>query len=331
MTTNMDGGPSVPEYRSRGLPVRPSELPELRHHLLGLWAPTGLLARSERQRAPGASFTLQHGWDPEKAISWERTQLERASLWWVSAEMVDVLLAAAAGVPGDVTPEEIEPIAQTGFIVLEKPWIGLAIEGGERPLRIDAFLWGKVTLPPLRAGDTEMVRGVSISTYQHEDLGPNPYAYNGRVWLNLGRSDWPMGNRLDDAPWTMTEEARASFSEDRRILAALMTLLGHGGIATVRETAPPRGVARRLYRTAGLPDTATYKVVTLREVHTGPRTTLDGERRPASHRTIVNGFWRRQPYGPRNSLRRLQFIDPYVRGPEDAPLVVRETVHAWRR
>lgn len=37
-------------------------------------------------------------------------------------------------------------------------------------------------------------------------------------------------------------------------------------------------------------------------------------------RTRVSGHWRNQPYGPRHSLRRRQWIVPFWRGPEDGPL-----------
>ncbi|PGH59244.1 hypothetical protein CRT60_01025 [Azospirillum palustre] len=36
-------------------------------------------------------------------------------------------------------------------------------------------------------------------------------------------------------------------------------------------------------------------------------------------RSTVNGFFRMQPHGPRGSLRRLQWIEGYERGPKDAP------------
>ncbi len=38
------------------------------------------------------------------------------------------------------------------------------------------------------------------------------------------------------------------------------------------------------------------------------------------YRTHVDDFWRNQPYGPRNSLRRMQLIRGYWRGPEDGPV-----------
>lgn len=56
-----------------------------------------------------------------------------------------------------------------------------------------------------------------------------------------------------------------------------------------------------------------------------------GGRRAYSHRFIVRGFWRNQAHGPGHSLRRRQWIPPYVKGPADKPLVAKETVRIWRR
>jgi hypothetical protein len=38
---------------------------------------------------------------------------------------------------------------------------------------------------------------------------------------------------------------------------------------------------------------------------------------------MVVGHWRNQTYGPKNSLRRRQFIEPFWKGPETAPIAVR--------
>jgi hypothetical protein len=37
----------------------------------------------------------------------------------------------------------------------------------------------------------------------------------------------------------------------------------------------------------------------------------------------VHGHWRWQPYGPKSSLRRRQWIEPYWKGPEDGVIPVR--------
>lgn len=39
---------------------------------------------------------------------------------------------------------------------------------------------------------------------------------------------------------------------------------------------------------------------------------------------LVHGHWRWQPWGPKNSLRRRQWIEPYWKGPEDGVIPVRD-------
>ena len=56
-----------------------------------------------------------------------------------------------------------------------------------------------------------------------------------------------------------------------------------------------------------------------------------GPRRRLTTRHVVRGHWTHQPHGPQKSLRRLQWVDDYIRGPQDAPLSTRTHVWAWRR
>lgn len=51
---------------------------------------------------------------------------------------------------------------------------------------------------------------------------------------------------------------------------------------------------------------------------------------PDGYRRWVSGFWRQQPYGPRNTLRRPKYIFAYLRGPDDAPIVASTTVRALK-
>lgn len=41
--------------------------------------------------------------------------------------------------------------------------------------------------------------------------------------------------------------------------------------------------------------------------------------------TLVRGHWRNQACGPRNELRRLMWIEPFYRGPDGAPMLIRPT------
>lgn len=48
------------------------------------------------------------------------------------------------------------------------------------------------------------------------------------------------------------------------------------------------------------------------------------------HRWIVSGHFRNQTYGPNNSLRRRQWIPPYIKGPVGAPLLNRAKILSIR-
>lgn len=50
---------------------------------------------------------------------------------------------------------------------------------------------------------------------------------------------------------------------------------------------------------------------------------LAGDRKSLKLQLLVRGYWRNQPYGPQSTLRRKQWIEPYWRGPDDAPIAVR--------
>ena len=55
-----------------------------------------------------------------------------------------------------------------------------------------------------------------------------------------------------------------------------------------------------------------------------------GERRNFSHRFIVHGFWRSQWY-PSLGMHRQKYIADYVKGPDDAPLIIKKRVWQWDR
>jgi len=60
-------------------------------------------------------------------------------------------------------------------------------------------------------------------------------------------------------------------------------------------------------------------------VSRGESGAFDGESgtgSPTTVRTRVSGHWRKQPHGPQSSLRRMQWIEPFWRGPVDGPVSV---------
>ena len=84
---------------------------------------------------------------------------------------------------------------------------------------------------------------------------------------------------------------------------------------------PGRGLKEPLYRT--------YRVgkPILLDVREELKRFLSGERRnPLSVQFLVRGHWRQQPCGPGMCQRKLTWIEPYWKGPEEAPIQVRKHV-----
>ena len=84
---------------------------------------------------------------------------------------------------------------------------------------------------------------------------------------------------------------------------------------------PPRGVKE--------PACRVYRVGHPIELDCRPAVNafLNGTKRdPLAIQFMVRGFFRQQPYGPRSSLRRSQWIRPFWKGPSDAPINVRPIV-----
>lgn len=332
----------------------------------------------------------------------ERLVLENATLFWVSEDMVDLLLAAAGSVPDDVRLEDLPLHDPTGLIVFAKPWYGIDVDNPGHPVQVDAMSWGAARLPavPARGRDHDGL-ALTISSYRHVDFadglaqaelmfaagtgainhgerepltedqvlaklrsaglpddfglneaeyhhnadgngagsmvrdpdGQRSYNLTGRTWVPLGRVDWPVEDAIGTPPWSVDDGDLASMVEDRKVIAAFWTLIHQDGIAATVTEKAPRAAARRSERAGVAKGLSDVRVVRLRKVErTAPDD--DGEGAPTrewSHRWIVSGHWRWQPYGEGRKLRRLTYVRPHVKGPADKPLHVPTTVNAWVR
>ena len=81
----------------------------------------------------------------------------------------------------------------------------------------------------------------------------------------------------------------------------------------------------------GRQDDRSYTVTTIHVTDAAQPSTTD-PRKPIEyhHRWIVSGHFRNQTYGPRGSLRRRQWIPPYIKGPAGAPLLNRTKILSIR-
>lgn len=334
---------------------KPAEVADLRLHLREQWQPGRpfhrIAARSHCTTGSPSDYAL-----------WEHRELGEATLWWVAADMVELLVASAPSVPDAVRLPELPCPAERGLVVFERPWSGSDSEIAGGHVEVDAVMWGRGLLPPLPdRGRVAPAPTVGISSYRRvifdEGLwaseielalrsglmkraiaqpivrgsGLAAYSLHGCEWLPLGRSEWPVSDELGVPPLNrMPDHQVASYLEDRRMLAALWTLLAQEGIAQTQVQRPERQAVRRTMR-AGLSSAiAEVRVVNIRQTRGHSAGGGTSEQRDWSHRWLVSGHWRHQPVGRRRQDRRLTWISPHVKGPADKPLVVKEVVHALR-
>lgn len=282
------------------------DVPDLRKRLAEDWLPDGafsLLAPQMRTLTEG-----KHDWVPE----WEHTTAKVAQLWYVGPDMVDLLMAAAPSIPPTALDETLLP-DEDGLVVFGKPFLGIDSAGDEVPVRVGGYVWGTALI--------EGAPGIGISAYSSLEPGQ---------LLPIGSLSWLFGLTADEFRHSGRPEwvkAQESMAEDRRVLQALWLLSSQPGVAQVRTETANRQTSRRMQRSGY--QQSDVRIITLRQQH--HETDEAAPSREYQHRWLVNGHWRNQPYGPGRSQTRPVFIHPYLKGPEDAPLLQKETVKSWTR
>ena len=273
-----------------------------RIRLSPVWLPTirAVLAKRWRQAAEneGTEYqrVLSRGWNAADGLS-------TAPLWWVARDMTKLAVDTAM----HDSPPPTRPPSPTGLIVFDGGLGAVTVsipEYGLPSVSIDALYWSA----------TDAGGGV---------LRVIPFTADPRVLGLAGERELPLA---------MVAQGRGGFFFNM-LLRATFALAMEPRVCETR-TAPAgrtEPVPRRY--DPSLP-AHRIKMLILRENLHRPGTEPEpGEDDPTryTHRWIVRGFWRNQTYGPHNSLRRRQWIPPYVKGPADKPLIVKETVRLWRR
>jgi hypothetical protein len=301
---------------------RPADLPDWRQWLVDDWNRYGRLTAI--QPLLNSVSAGQHQFKPE----WEWRNASEAMLWFVGHEMCDLLAGAAPTMPSAVLTPDLVPDA-AGLVVFQTPLAGLDSTGSGLNCNTGAYLWGQA----LWENTGEPVIGITV-------YGPGAVDRQYPL-MPLGSLVWPYGRSVDD-PLTdaqfaqggdLTDTQVASMCEDRRRLAALWILSSQPGLADpVEARAPNRAVARRFGRSRDGLDPR-VKIIQLRQRHR-PR---DSEAPPPGtrtyrHRWIVEGYWRNQAYGPGYSQHRPKFIESFLKGPAEAPLLrPADKVKSWTR
>jgi len=237
-------------------------------------------------------------------------------LFYIGADMAELSgIASTTLPPFTLMPEDLP--AKSGLIFFEKP-IGIVVTD-ERPIHITAASWDS-----WRPGPKMWPHGgIWVSWYSDRDLTlgsgsgyPTRLAYDNDTQIAFSPKPITALNSLTGMPVEKSDYP----------LAVLKSawLLMQQPFVEVDEITPDRASRKRIRRMNQEP--SAVRVIQLRR---NPRPATPGQSdREYHHQWIVRGHWRQQWY-PIREAHRPVWIAPHVKGPEGAPLIGGEKVHAW--
>lgn len=291
--------------------VRAIDVPELRAELIDYMNGLGL----EVFRVLKGMGLLPVGGTAKELAAAEAKRLA-GDLYFVGADMVELAKHAARSLPDyKLDPEDLP--SRSGFIVFEKP-LGFVqppvVGAAGREYSISAASWG--VREPTR-------KGVWISWYSDQRALANPtpgwptrYVFDHEHIVPFGSGVSfvdVLDGALDGAPELLD-------------LLRVTWLLMQQPITQTTEVETYRAARKRLQRLGHEP--AAVRVIQLRRANRPPGAGESG--REYRHQWITRGHWRQQWY-PSREVHRPVWIAPHVKGPEGAPMLGGEKVHAWVR
>ncbi len=257
----------------------------------------------------------------------------------VEKEMVGRLTLALANIIGDaqVPSYRVAPHVMGTMIEAGKALPHVSLQTNE-PMTEYGCLFFDV---PTEYGELDSLLPRKVI----EGKGLEQVDCHGFVWADFGKqvvvsllvrypdvddADYPVpGPMLTLARGRVVNEVSLGDGGARwaRCIVALWRFLNQKLLTTVVDPVP-RGMRRAAIRKAE--DLPEVRIIQLRS--TRPGDTQRGEElgRDWSHRWIVRGHWRQQ-WHPSTSEHQLAWIDPYIKGPQEKPLVIRPTVYEVTR
>ncbi len=252
-------------------------------------------------------------------------RLAEASVFWVNPDMSTVVEQASRSLPDTVVDIREAP-SQVGFVLFSKVMPAQASEEGAD--RADGFLWFWETLPArlLGAGsdprfeamypglvDQEQVRTLTVVPFATKKAMIQQFGIEEAG--NIAATDVP-ALPFDPHAWPVGYPTQVNLNPLRTIRT--FWLLAGQRVASVARTNAPRAAARRAMRVLDhVPDIA---VVSLRRPAGQPSEKTEPGFVDWSHRWIVGGHWRNQ-WLPSEERHEPRWIAPYIKGPENKPLV----------
>lgn len=318
------------EHKSRiAIKDVPQLLDEFEEYVERAYFDKNLLPDSESP-IPGSSIVLE---DPQQALKFGSrakdfvrigrsnavAQARMSEVLWVEDVMAAIAVEAAqslSSVPEEVIEASLgeREIPAMGVVIFERGtgfYLPIDIAGG-------------------RHYHCEVIGYVKTSPFSGSDF----------VLLNIAAPDKKGSSIYEFGSFYMLADVDLNTQKKlKNLVRATYLLMGDSavaqmGVETVGEVTKRKHGKRKTIK-AGYP-VRTVRVGAHLLANSIPDHSVADEHEPGEkkwtlkHRVITRGHWKRVAYGKGRSLRRVQWIMPYVRGPEGADLVVRPVVKVWR-
>lgn len=278
------------------LKLIPSHLPAIRNKLAQAQQEQLVKARTqlEDNKSTDNQFTalITSYWD-------EIEEFRTAPLWWVSHDMFLIALDAAES---HTAPQDTLPPSHTGLIYFDGDFPTIVLGGKVLP-NVCAVVW-----------TVDTANGIGLRYYSRHTsdralplflVEPDPQYAHDNEFTRLNQ----LIVRTLKATWALSSIPTLS-----------SVSVEQGANNTIKAGVPQHNPINQV------------KILTLREQQQSRENLIDKRtNKPYSHRFIVRGYYRNQPYGKKSALRRKQWIPPFIKGPADKPLMIKETVRVWRR
>jgi hypothetical protein len=261
----------------------------------------------------------------------EAAAVRGAELYWVSRDMVDVVLHAAHSLP-EWSPALAAP-APTGLLCWAKS-AGTVACGKPDP--------GQLTINLEDAAETIDLPWDGLRWWTRpQGMQMQPFSrvtdHVGLLGsLKLSSPIWGAHTIMLNPQVPRTDEVNGSEHAHPFVSAigAAWLLMAQANVAETRTIGPaphpgPRPQPLDTDPEGGPRPPSEPSTVTIVELRRrpSPRRAPGESGRTLDHRIAVTGYWRQQPCGPGQSQRIPKFIDDHERGPKDASLIVRDRVH----
>lgn len=272
----------------------------------------------------------------------EAAAIRSAPLYWVSREAVDTVMHAADTLP-EWTPAIAAP-AKSGFLCWAKSagtttWATPSAEHAEASLGSSDY-----SPMPLDAATTiTELPWDGIAWWTRPDglmqllpCSRDTSATTALNWVGMSSPVWGSHTVVLNPDVPRTAEVQKAVGSHRFVsgLGAAWLLMGQANVTetrTIGQSTPPAPPPGRDPEDLEASPTAPSAVTIVELLRRGSATRRSaGAGKQLDHRIPVEGYWRQQPCGPRNTQRRPQYIDDYVKGPANAPLIAKERVHVLR-